>query len=110
MPKREYYKRLFSNIFLFIFFAKMMITLTPLIIKHFDREIMNAVIMQLEIENNAKGGSDISKELFKDYLYSAINDNFSRVLQCLIATPSFDNEDAHLRTFYPSVPTPPPNV
>lgn len=87
----------------------MMITLTPLIIKHFDREIMNAVIMQLEIENNTKGGSDMSKE-FKDYLYSAAKDDVSRILQCLIAIPSIDNEDAHLRTFYPSVPTPPPNV
>jgi hypothetical protein len=101
--------KVFSNIFLFIFFVKMMITLTPLIKNHFDREIMNAVIMQLEIENNAKGGSDTSKELFKDYLFSLTNSNFSRVLQCLIATPSVDNEDAHLRTFYPSVPTPPPN-
>lgn len=88
----------------------MMITLSPVIVKHFDRDIMNAVIMQLEIENNAKGSSDISKELVKDYLYSSADDIFSRVLQCLIATPSVDDEAAHLRTFFPSVPTPPPNV
>jgi hypothetical protein len=110
MQNREYSKKIFSYIFLFIFFAKMMITLSPLIIKHFDREIMNAVIMQLEIENHAKGGSDMSKELFKDYLYSATESTFLRTLQCLIAAPSVDNEAAHLRTFFPSVPTPPPNV
>ena len=110
MQKREFSKKVISHIFLFIFFVKMMITLSPLIIKHFDRDVMNAVIMQLEIENNAKGGSDLSKELVKDYVHSAVNDNLARVLQSLTPTPFVDNEDAHLRTFYPSVPTPPPNV
>ena len=106
--RKQIYKRAFSIIFLFIFFAKMVITIAPFIIKQFDRATVNAVIMQLEIENNGKG-SDISKELVKEYLAAVHNCDFLRPVQFIISTPFSDDDIAHFRTYYPSVPTPPPN-
>ncbi len=109
MPKRKLLKKLFSILFLLIFFAKMVITLAPLIVNQFDRDTMNAVIMQLEIENNAKG-SDTSKELLKDYIYTISSSNFTSLLQNLIKNPTAASDANHRCTFFPSVPTPPPNV
>jgi hypothetical protein len=106
--RKRIYKRLFSIVFLFIFFAKMVITLAPFIIKQFDRATVNAVIMQIEIENNGKN-LDMSKELVKEYFTAIHTCDFLRPVQYLEATPFTDDEDTHLRTFYPTVPTPPPN-
>ena len=48
--------------FLFIFFAKMVISVAPMITVQFDSDVVNAVIMQLEIENHSTKGADQVKD------------------------------------------------
>ncbi|MBC7915560.1 MAG: hypothetical protein H7Y07_15725, partial [Pyrinomonadaceae bacterium] len=63
---KEIAKKLFSILFLSIFLLKMVISVAPLIISHFDKQAVNAVIMQLEIENNAKS-NDAKESAVKEY-------------------------------------------
>jgi len=103
-------KKLFSILFLTIFFSKMVISIAPIIIAHFDPCSVNAVIMQLEIENDAKP-TDIKEMSVKEYL-TVTSYSVPLVNPVLILTTMTGNDDhaKHLQPFYPSVPTPPPNV
>ena len=108
MRNKLIFKKLFSCIFLFIFFVKILITLTPLITEHFDPKTMHAIIMQLEIENS-KGEDTTKDSLKKEYVGEISLADFSRFHHHSNSIEFTDDEDNHLRTFYPSVPTPPPN-
>lgn len=106
--KRFVAKKTFSIIFLSIFLSKMVISVAPLVIAHIDSKSMNAVIMQLEIEHPKS--TDVKDTAIKEFL----NLNTFRIGYLnpfLILTRVFiDDHNKHLRVFYPSVPTPPPNV
>lgn len=107
MPK-ELNKRLFSFIFLSIFFIKMAITVAPLIAVTLDARSVYAVVMQLEIECGA--GCDKSKAIEKEYFHNFLTFSLPgshQLLTCKVIAPE---DDDHFRAFYPSVPTPPPNV
>jgi hypothetical protein len=110
--KKEFARQLFSIIFLFIFFAKMVISIAPLVASHLDSKFMNAVIMQLEIENHPTKSTD---QLAKDSLSKG---------ECLNGFNKYNLDRPHIgisvnryilmrehliQAFYPSVPTPPPN-
>jgi len=109
--KKEFAKKLFSHVFLFIFFAKMVISVAPLVAVHMDSEVVNAVIMQLEIENHSSKGADQAKDSLNKGEWLT---GFSKFKFC---SPQIDvalNQYTLLRNypiqaFYPSVPTPPPN-
>lgn len=100
--------KVFSIIFLSIFLSKMVISVAPLVIAHIDSKSMNAVIMQLEIEHPKS--LDVKDSVVKEFL----NFNTFRigyVSPFLILKRVFiDDHNKHFRVFYPSVPTPPPNV
>ena len=103
-------KRVFSIIFLTIFMLKMVISLAPFIVAHFSQITVNAVIMQLEIENNSKT-TDIKEITVKEY-FTQNYYGFALAHQVPLILPSmisFDH-DKHVQSFYPPVPTPPPNV
>lgn len=111
MKKHEFERKLFSIVFLFIFFLKMVISIAPLIAEQIDSEVVNAVIMQLEIESHSSKGADQAKEtLTKGEWLSGFNKfTFSRPLINLELIRYAQFRDLPIRAFYPSVPTPPPN-
>jgi hypothetical protein len=108
--KKRSVRQLFSIVFLFIFFAKMVISVAPLVADHINSEVVNSVIMQLEIENNSAKGADQSKDCFhKEWLNGFSKFNFSRPQISISLNQYTFLGDSPIQAFYPSVPTPPPN-
>lgn len=109
--KKEFARQLFSYVFLFIFFAKMVISVAPLVATHLDSKIVNAVIMQLEIESHSTKGADQAKDSLNkgEWLSDLFKFNFSQPHQILAANKYIAMQDYHIQVFYPTVPTPPPN-
>lgn len=109
--KKEFAKKLFSYVFLFIFFAKMVISIAPLIASHFDSDVVNAVIMQLEIENHSSKGADQSKDsLNKGEWLSGLSKFKFNIPHIDIASNQYIFlRNYPIQAFFPSVPTPPPN-
>jgi len=108
---KEYAKKIFSFIFLLIFFAKMIISIAPVIANHIDNRIVNAVIMQLEIETNASKGVDQAKESLNkgEWLSGIFKFNLSSP-QTSVALKKYSAiSQFFTESFFPSVPTPPPN-
>ena len=102
-------KKLFSWIFLFIFFMKMVITAAPLISDHLRADSLNAVIMQLEIEQETSK-EEVKLKAVNWYSHPAQAFNFfDQPLELLMPAKALDAEKHH-RIFYPRVPTPPPNA
>lgn len=108
--KKDIAKKLFSILFLSIFFLKMVISVAPLIIAHCDRQTVNAVIMQLEIENNAKS-NDVKETSVKEYFtLSSFGFTLLHPIQLILTSMISVDHDKHVQAFYPPVATPPPNV
>jgi hypothetical protein len=108
---KELAKKIFCTIFLFIFFAKMVISVAPLIISQIDGRSVHAVIMQLEIENQSPKESE-TKELSSktDWFHYFQQYNFTQALVTINKSKVFSYQNCHIQSFYPPVPTPPPNV
>ncbi len=108
--KKEQRRSLFCTLFLGIFMMKMLISATPLFLSWTDRSALNAVIMQLEIEDSAeKSAEKVKTSVAKDYCSDILSFTFLSPMQHLedVSLPVHDDE--HVTTFYPAVPTPPPN-
>ncbi|MHB1177221.1 MAG: hypothetical protein ACYCZO_02710 [Daejeonella sp.] len=109
--KKEFARQLFSIVFLFIFFAKMVISAAPLVADHINSEVVNAVIMQLEMENHSAKSPEKSKDCIDkgEWLSGFSKYNFSRP-QIAIASKGYAFlRHSPIQAFYPPVPTPPPN-
>jgi len=103
-------RKLFSILFITVFFCKMVISIAPIIVAHFDPCSVNAAIMQLEIENETKP-TDIKEMSVKEYLtVTSFDLQLVHPVHILQVTSGNDDHAKHLQPFYPSVPTPPPNV
>lgn len=105
-------KRLvFSILFLFVFFVKMGISIAPLLLS-IDKETVSAVIMQLELENS-KDTSENAKDLQKVFKKgSELNLIYEFAINPLSEESLLKyhfNSKEYTTSFYPSVPTPPPN-
>ncbi|HKG05298.1 MAG TPA: hypothetical protein VKB19_02515 [Pedobacter sp.] len=98
--------------FLFVFSAKMVISGAPVFLSHIDKEIMNSVIMQIELEHSADGDSGKVKVKLCDYKVDFHYDyNFStELIQTGISNSFIDHFKRYVDPFHPSVPTPPPNL
>ncbi|WP_207428232.1 hypothetical protein [Pedobacter sp. SYSU D00535] len=108
--KKEAASHILSIVFLSVFFVKMVISVAPIVIAHFDRESANAVIMQLEIEHSPKA-SDSKEVSVKEYFTNAAHVLFSPSLTFILKAEDISSDHKkHIQSFYPSVPTPPPNV
>jgi hypothetical protein len=105
------YRLLIIIAFLGIFSAKMVISGAPVFFNHIDKEIMNAVIMQIEVEHSADGDSGKAKVKLCDYKIDLHYDySFLAVLSHFGINNSFiDHFKRYVDPFHPSVPTPPPN-
>jgi hypothetical protein len=97
--------------FLCVFMAKMMISGAPVFLSHIDKDIMNSVIMQIELEHSADGDGGKMKVKLCDYKIDFHYDyNFSAELVLIGLSNSFiEHFKRYVDPYHPSVPTPPPN-
>lgn len=108
---KELAKRIFSTIFLFIFFAKMAISVAPLLFSQMDERTVYVVIMQLEIEHQSPKEAE-KKELASkgDLFHHFQQHKLSQSLVNVLKSKAFGFEANHVQSFYPPVPTPPPST
>ncbi len=101
---------MYAYLFLAIFVAKMIISVGPVFVS-LDAKIVNAAIMQLEIEthsgeqeakdsNKGKSGFWIASGFMKDPFADLAEESAAKI---------FIEHQLYISSFYPSVPTPPPN-
>ncbi|SDM94600.1 hypothetical protein SAMN05421813_1303 [Daejeonella rubra] len=109
--KKELARLIFSIVFLFIFFIKMVISIAPLLADHLDSKIVNAVIMQLEIETHSSKGADQAKDSLNkgEWLSGLYKFNFEQPHKLIANKEYIAMQDYHIEAFYPTIPTPPPN-
>ncbi|MGX5687577.1 hypothetical protein [Arcticibacter tournemirensis] len=107
--KKVIAKKIISVLFLSIFVSKMVISVAPLIVAHFDSKTVNAVIMQLEIEHSKP--VDGKESCLKEYI-ALVSYCYAILSPVWTFNPLTVNRgyDKHHQPFYPSVPTPPPNA
>lgn len=107
---KTFYRSFFSLFFISVFFVKMLISTAPFLIAHMDSKAINAVIMQLEIEDNAEKFPEKIKEAFiKDFCYNQSEFRFSSPSLHLSLNSVSAYRVNHMQIFYPPVATPPPN-
>ncbi|TDS13993.1 hypothetical protein B0I21_104322 [Sphingobacterium paludis] len=96
-----------------IFLMKMLISATPVFVDVLDRGTILQVVLQLEIENNAKGSNiyeDLHEATSKFFNASASDYLFSFAQQEISGKQKhYLNNEKLIQAFNPSVPTPPPN-
>ena len=98
--------------FLGIFCIKMVLSGAPVFFGDFQKESINSVIMQIEVEHSAEGDSGKVKVNLCDYkmIDHHYSMNFTAVLNHFgISNSYIDHFKRHVDPFHPSVPTPPPN-
>ena len=105
------YRLLITIAFMGIFGIKMVISGAPVIFTHLDKSLMNAVIMQLEVENT---GDETQKTSFKFVEYKQLSQRFDLIYVPVVidygVTNSFiEHSRRYVDPYHPSVPTPPPN-
>jgi uncharacterized membrane protein len=106
------YKYLIVAAFMGIFVAKMAISGAPVFFKSIDKEFMNAVIMQIELEHD--GGKDLKDTAkltdFKivELNYPIISYEFSSGHFCL-NNNFIEHFKRYVDPYHATVPTPPPN-
>ncbi|KRT16416.1 hypothetical protein ASU31_09625 [Pedobacter ginsenosidimutans] len=107
------YKYLIVASFMFIFMAKMGISGAPVFCTSIDKEIMNAVIMQIELEH--EGGKDAAKDTakFTDFKLVELNHPiFSYEFSSshfFLKSSFIEHFKRYVDPYHPTVPTPPPN-
>ena len=108
------YRKIAAKLCFFIFALKMLISITPMFVDVLDKGTVLQIVMQLEIENTAKGANSNNEDLhesgikiFKpdaiDYLsYNPTIENSGQIRHYL-------KNEKSICAFHPTVPTPPPN-
>ncbi|MFP5080347.1 hypothetical protein [Pedobacter sp. JCM 36344] len=107
------YRVLIVVAFLGIFTAKMMISAAPVFFIQFDKQIMNAVIMQIEQEHSNDGESSKTGLKYTDYKLVEFHhiDSYVAVFNHFGINNSFvEHYKRYVDPYHPSVPTPPPNI
>jgi len=90
----------------------MFISTAPIFVHNFDKEALLQVVLQLEIENNngKSGLGDQVKDIFaKGYFKSVMAISLQPPADYTIEANFIVDDARHIRAFYPTVPTPPPN-
>ncbi|TDO21797.1 hypothetical protein [Pedobacter duraquae] len=106
------YRLLIVLSFLSIFSAKMIISLSPCFSAHMDKDVVNSVIMQIELEHGADGDSG---KILKYVDYKIIDFQYSCtyipvIYHFGISSSFLDHNKRYVNPYHPSVPTPPPNL
>lgn len=106
------YRLLIIITFLGIFCVKMVISGAPVFFSNFQKESINSVIMQIEVEHSADGDTgkikvNLCDSKMIDVHYAV---SFMAILSHFgISNSYIDHFKRHVDPFHPSVPTPPPN-
>ncbi len=104
--------RLFIVItFLGIFASKMIISGAPIIFSALDKGLMNAVIMQLEVEQNSEDSPKVKAKPTDQKLFSHRFDftTLNINIDCGVSNSFIEHSGRYVDPYHPSVPTPPPN-
>jgi len=107
------YKYLIVAAFMLIFSMKMAISGAPVFCSTADKDIMNAVIMQIELEH--EGGKESSKDLSKltDFKLLELNHpilSYEFSSSHIVLKSSFiEHFKRYVDPYHPAVATPPPN-
>jgi len=99
--------------FLGIFSSKMIISGAPVFFVQFNKQIMNAVIMQIEQEHSSDGESGKTGLKYTDYKLVEFHhiDTYVTILVHFGIKNSFiEHYKRYVDPYHPSVPTPPPNL
>lgn len=97
-------------LFMGIFTAKMVISGAPVFFAHMDKSLMNAVIMQLEHENNDEPSKENVKFADHKLMFHRYDLTYVPLLTSKGISNSFiDHSRRYVDPYHPSVPTPPPN-
>lgn len=95
-----------------IFMIKMLISATPMFVDILDKGTILQVVLQLEIENTAKG-NNASEDLHEGgvKLFTTTSDylSFCPIIENLGKEKRYLKNERLLSLFHPSVPPPPPN-
>lgn len=96
-------------IFLSVFCAKMLISAAPMFLQTMDKELVNSVIMQVELEHGSDNES--GKMKYVDCkIISHTHHAYIPVVFDFMLTNSFQKHSKrYVNPYHPSVPTPPPN-
>ncbi|RYZ93875.1 MAG: hypothetical protein EOP47_28925 [Sphingobacteriaceae bacterium] len=109
--KARKFKLFTALLFITIFFSKMVISVAPVIFR-LDDKVVSAVILQLE--NETKGEKDTTekesskaKKTFDEYYSHLVRTNVH-----VVDINILHNKEnlIYAKVYFPSVPTPPPNV
>jgi hypothetical protein len=96
--------------FLSIFCAKMLISAAPVFLQHMDKELINSVIMQVELEHGSDGDSG---KIVKFIDHKIISHSYMTfvplVFNFMISNEFLNHSKRYVNPYHPSVPTPPPN-
>ena len=94
-----------------IFTAKMVISGAAVFFAHVDKNLINAVIMQLESENSSDDtGKSSVKFGDQKLMFQRYDLNYLPLLVAQgIKNSFFDRSRSYVGPYHPSVPTPPPN-
>lgn len=105
------YRILIVMTFMGIFMSKMVISGAPVFFSHLDKDLMNAVIMQLESENHGDDpGKSSVKFVEQKLMFHRVDLNYIPQLIAQGIKNSFiDHSRRYVDPYHPSVPTPPPN-
>ncbi|GAA4796320.1 hypothetical protein GCM10023231_25960 [Olivibacter ginsenosidimutans] len=90
----------------------MAISIAPIYASFYDSDQVMAVILQLEIENHSgkANATDMAMEKFaKEFATNMDWNIFLTPIRYLSIKQYIVDMDIHFKSFYPSVPTPPPN-
>jgi hypothetical protein len=99
--------------FLGIFSSKMIISGAPVFFVQFNKQIMNAVIMQIEQEHTSDGESGKTGLKYTDYKlveFHHIDTYFTILVHFGINNSFIEHSKRYVDPYHPSVPTPPPNI
>lgn len=107
---RRKYQFFVAIIFLSVFCAKMVISAAPVFLQKMDKELVNSVIMQVELEH---GSDNETGKTVKYVDFKIINHTYNTyipVVYDFMLTNSFlKHSKRYVNPYHPSVPTPPPN-
>lgn len=97
----------------FVFFAKMLISATPMFIDVLDKGTVLQVVMQLEIEASAKNtnanNEDLHEHGVKVFKPETIDMSFYPTVENTGKQRNYLKNEKSICSFHPKVPTPPPN-
>jgi len=98
--------------FLSIFLVKMVISVAPVFIAQFDKETMNAVIMQVELEHGPDNDTAKNLKIADMKLVEHHNsDHYVSLRYHLQVKNSYiEHIKRYVNPYHPMVPTPPPNL